>query len=242
MHKKIRLQPLVRLADGSSRSTFGFEALYKRTSDFAAYPNADQILRTVMSTYKNGNNFHLFINMSTSDVMSENFAATFLQAMNESDLGGNKIVLELNENTHPDLLAQTKKTLNLLRTHGVKVALDDFGTQYSNLSFMSELPIDIVKVDKAFVQKAPFSRKAEALLKFCINVSHDIGCEVVAEGLETKEQLECAQSLDADIGQGFLFNASSWQFGTASPFLALDEFLLRSQSCKNWHEGIALQG
>ena len=87
----------------------------------------------------------------------------------------------------------------------MKIALDDFGTQYSSLSFMSELPIDIVKIDQKFVQKAPIDKKSQAMLKFVVQVSHEIGCSVIAEGIETMAQLRCAEDAGTDIGQGFIF-------------------------------------
>jgi EAL domain-containing protein (putative c-di-GMP-specific phosphodiesterase class I) len=131
----------------------------------------------------------------------------------------------VSESTHPDSLSSAKKVLSLLRYHNVKVALDDFGTEYASLSFLKELPVDIVKIDKKFTQEAPSSKKSRALLKFCAQISHDIGCQVVAEGIETQDQLDCVKESGADIGQGFLFTAPFRNLmKKITPFVDFGEF------------------
>jgi EAL domain-containing protein (putative c-di-GMP-specific phosphodiesterase class I) len=223
MDSRIKLQPLVRLGN---MLTVGFEALYGK-NEFAKYPSASYILKNVMKKCGNKNYFQLFINLAVSDVTSKDFVDIFLQAMDDAEVDGSSIVLELSECTHPDLLSNAKESLSVLRNNRVKIALDDFGSAYSNLHFMHELPLDIVKIDKKFVQSAPCSKKTRAMLKFCIELSHDIGCSVVAEGIETTEQLECVKELKADIGQGFLFDTSSIKATKdfSTPFITICEFI-----------------
>jgi EAL domain-containing protein (putative c-di-GMP-specific phosphodiesterase class I) len=207
-------------------STVGFEALYRKKK-FAEYPSASYILKNIMQECNEKNHFQLFINLSMEDVTSENFSGDFLQAMDDTGIDGSNIVLELSECTHPDLLSNAKKSLTILRNNRVKIALDDFGSAYSNLHFMHELPLDIVKIDKKFIQQAPCGKKTRAMLKFCVELSHDIGCSVVAEGIETTEQLECVKELNADIGQGFLFNTSPVETSknTSAPFINICELI-----------------
>jgi EAL domain-containing protein (putative c-di-GMP-specific phosphodiesterase class I) len=165
--------------------------------------------------------------MTVQDVVNPNFYTSFVKILEREQIDGSNVVLEVSESTHPDSLSVAKKTLCLLRRHNIKIALDDFGTEYSSLSFLNDLPIDIVKIDKKFVQDAPTNRKARALLQFCVNVSHDLGCEVVAEGIESQDHLECAKNCGIDIGQGFLFSASFWTLSkNFTPFVELDELPL----------------
>ncbi|MDR2782185.1 MAG: EAL domain-containing protein [Holosporaceae bacterium] len=218
MMNQIRLQPLVHLSDDT---IFGYEALFRK-ENWADYPSASYILGEIASSRKYSNNFQLFINMTVQDVIDPNFYSSFLDVLEKEQVDASKIVLEVSESTRPDSLSVAKKTLCLLRQHNIKIALDDFGTEYSSLSFLHELPVDIVKIDKKFVQEAPSNRKARALLQFCVNVSHDIGCEVVAEGVESMDHLDCVKNSNVDIGQGFIFASSSWNFRkNMTPFIDL---------------------
>ena len=226
MNDKIRLQPLVSLDDGS---IYGYEALCgKNMCDMSIckdFPSAECVLRSVIADCKNIGNFQLFINMTIDDACNKNFGKSFLNALEELGVDGGQIVLEVNENTPPEVLAQTKKSLSLLRMHNVKIALDDFGTQYSTLESMSEIPLDIIKIDKKFIQNAPYSRKNRFLLKFCVDMSHNIGCKVVAEGIETEDQLECVKAFNVDIGQGFFFLIPSFEKQRVNPFINLNDFV-----------------
>jgi EAL domain-containing protein (putative c-di-GMP-specific phosphodiesterase class I) len=217
----------------SDASVFGYEALCQRESVSAEYPSAYRVLRDIFSVFPRSgkhrsdkrNSFVFFINMTAQDVLDDTFCSNFFEVLDEMRIDGGNVVLEVSENTPPDALAHAKKNLNILRNRHVKIALDDFGTQYSGLAFMSELPLDIVKIDKKFVQEAPFNKKIRTLLKFTTKVSHEIGCEVVAEGIETPEQLDCAKESEADVGQGFLFSPSILNFKRQAPsFISLREF------------------
>ncbi|MDR2765995.1 MAG: EAL domain-containing protein [Holosporaceae bacterium] len=223
---RIRLQPLVGLGDGS---VFGYEALYRK-GDAAEYPSAHHILQSIFSnagecSTLGRRDFRLFINMTPKDLEDDSFCHHLFRVMDENGINGRNIVLEVSENTSPEAIGQVKKTLNLLRRRRIRIALDDFGTKYSGMDFMSELPVDIVKIDKKFVQSAPSSKKARTLLKFMSQVSHDIGCRVVAEGIETLQQLECVKESNIDVGQGFLFTTvPSAPDQKTSIFIGLREF------------------
>jgi EAL domain-containing protein (putative c-di-GMP-specific phosphodiesterase class I) len=220
MINKIRLQPLISL---KSDAIFGYEALFRK-GKAANYPSASDILANIVSSYIHQDDFRLFINMTEKDIVDPNFCKCFCNILEEKQIDGSNITLEVNENTPPECLSEAKKTLSLLRRHNIRVALDDFGTEYSSLSFLNELPIDVVKIDKKFTQEAPTNRKSRALLKFCTDVSHDFGCEVVAEGIETQDQLNCVKDMGVDIGQGFLFTAPLRFKKKTTPFIELWEY------------------
>lgn len=222
MNEKIRLQPLL---DITKNLIFGYEALsIKNTED--SYPSAEYILRKVVSNVEAHGNFKLFINMTVNDVIEKDFSKNFLRTLYKLGIDGKRVILEVSENTRPEMLPEVKHTLNALRTHNVKIALDDFGTQYSTLEFIKELPLDIVKIDKSFVQNASHNNKNKALLNFYVDVFHDLGCKVVAEGIETKEQLDIVKESKTDIAQGFLFSVSSYCCNKKenSPFIKLSDF------------------
>ncbi|MDR2724231.1 MAG: EAL domain-containing protein [Holosporaceae bacterium] len=236
MINKIRLQPLIPLRDNA---VLGYEALYKK-EDTADYPSAVDILASIVSSNAYKNNSRLFINMTVKDIVDTDFCGLFCDILIKNQIDGSNIVLEVSENTPPECLSIAKRTLSLLRLHNVKIALDDFGTNYSSLSFLNELPVDIVKVDKKFIQEAPSNRKSRALLKFCTDVSHDFGCEVVAEGIETQDQLDCGKDAGVDLGQGFFFSVPLHFRKKTASHIELEEYAslsmrrtLITQQCHN---------
>jgi EAL domain-containing protein (putative c-di-GMP-specific phosphodiesterase class I) len=94
--------------------------------------------------------------------------------------------------------------LGELRSHGVRLAMDDFGTGYSSLSCLLEFPLDVLKVDRSFVVNAGRGRDFAALLHAVVTLADNLGLKVVAEGIETEEQLVLLQALGCAYGQGFL--------------------------------------
>lgn len=122
-----------------------------------------------------------------------------------------RIVIEITEAVlmldNPEVHAVLKQ----LNEFGCRIALDDFGTGYSSLSYLNRFPVDIVKVDQSFTRSlssgtADVRRKSRMLIKGIRTISHQMGCKVVAEGIETKEQWQLLRKLGVDNGQGYLFS------------------------------------
>ncbi len=108
------------------------------------------------------------------------------------------------KNTGTDLLVKIKNT-------GATIAIDDFGTGYSSLSYLLEFPLDVVKIDKSFIDKLEEKNidkrnKGEAVVSTVINLSHKLGCKVVAEGVESKEQLDFLRKENCDLIQGYFYS------------------------------------
>ncbi len=223
MIDKIRLQPLVSLSD---RIVFGYEALFNKGNQ-KAFPSALDVISCVFTHEKTrevGDNFQLYANLTQDDVTSHKFANSLIETLDNLDVDPENIVLEISEETNPCVISQASSVLNTLRSAGIKIALDDFGVQYSTLSYLHDFPVDIVKIDQRFVQSAPMNKKSRSILKFATELSHDFGCKVVAEGIETEAQLQCAIEAQADVGQGFLFSPCR-KTKITSPFANLCEFV-----------------
>lgn len=103
---------------------------------------------------------------------------------------------------NPDKAAQVASDL---RAMGVTIALDDFGTGYSSLTHLCELPIDCVKIDRSFVARCVSDRSAAAIVASIARLAHDLGLRVIAEGVETEEQLDFVRAVGCDAAQGYLF-------------------------------------
>ena len=97
-------------------------------------------------------------------------------------------------------------TLNKLRTLGVTISIDDFGTGYSSLSRLSRLAFDKIKIDKSFVTSISTQEDALNIIKLITSMAKSLSMKVVAEGVETQEQLESLQALGCDFAQGYLFS------------------------------------
>ena len=119
---------------------------------------------------------------------------------------------ELDENEmsavreHLDSCAACRKRLQELRSIGVRVAMDDFGTGYASLAGLRELPVDIVKVDIRFIQGLHDVRIDRAIVAAVIDLAKELGIVAIAEGVETAEQRSDLVALDCPAGQGFLFS------------------------------------
>jgi len=111
--------------------------------------------------------------------------------------------IELTESVFVDDLANTRRTLERLKSTGVHISIDDFGTGYSSLGYLKHLTFDAVKVDQSFIHELPDDRKSEAIIRAVLAMCHTLGKVVVAEGIETDSQFHYLRKAGVDIGQGF---------------------------------------
>jgi EAL domain-containing protein (putative c-di-GMP-specific phosphodiesterase class I) len=124
-------------------------------------------------------------------------------ALGESGLEARSLALEITESA---LVKDTETGMTLLkelRQEGIRFALDDFGSEYSSLSYLMRLPVDFVKIDKSFVRSLGEDPRAAVIVEAIISLAHSLGLEAVGEGVETAEQLESLRSMGCDLVQGY---------------------------------------
>ncbi len=125
----------------------------------------------------------------------------------ESGLPRNYLTLEITESVLMDDVEATLKTLVRLKELGVKLAVDDFGTGYSSLAYLRRFPVDFLKIDRSFVNGLGLGADdSGAIVETMISLPRALGLRVVAEGIETREQLDYLKYLDCDLGQGFFLS------------------------------------
>ena len=112
--------------------------------------------------------------------------------------------LELTESLIMRNFEDSTKELQRLRALGLTVAIDDFGTGYSSLSYLQKLPVDLLKIDRSFLQDVDVVSTC-ALIQAITAVAHSLGLRVAAEGIETQQQLDSIRTIGVDLAQGFLF-------------------------------------
>ncbi len=116
------------------------------------------------------------------------------------------IIVEITEGLLMDVNNSTSDVLTGLRRLGIQLAIDDFGTGYSSLSYLRRFDVDLLKIDRSFVESVAQSPDDKAICEAIITMSHSLGISVVAEGIETEKQIETLYNLGCDFGQGYIFS------------------------------------
>jgi diguanylate cyclase (GGDEF)-like protein/PAS domain S-box-containing protein len=146
------------------------------------------------------------VNLSALDLLHDDIVNLIQNALNATGLEPHRLQVEVTESALAANREGMAKRLRSLREIGVKTALDDFGTGYSSLSYLSDLPLDKVKIDRSFVTRIVKEERARTLFNAVVNLSRELGFEIVVEGVEAAEQLELIKNLQGvDLIQGFIF-------------------------------------
>jgi diguanylate cyclase (GGDEF)-like protein len=150
-----------------------------------------------------GTPIRLAVNLSATQFRHQNLLGVIRSALEAENLDARYLEVELTETSVMTNPEESAGVLRQLRRMGVTVAVDDFGTGYSSLSYLRRFPIDKLKIDRSFVRDLATSRTDESIVRAIIVLAHSVGLEVVAEGVETAEQLRCVSELGCDQWQGF---------------------------------------
>ncbi len=142
-------------------------------------------------------------NLSSKSLIRDSNFIQIEELLSDYTLNYSTIVIEITETAVISNIDLAIERINILRNKGFKIALDDFGTGYSSLTHLMKLPIDIVKLDKSYVSLKDKEDKYIHIIKFVVSLAHELGYKVVAEGVETKEQLEYLINIGCDYGQGY---------------------------------------
>jgi diguanylate cyclase (GGDEF)-like protein len=149
--------------------------------------------------------FSISVNVSSRQFKDGAFLDTVSRALSDTGLSPQTLTLELTESLLLDVEAVTI-TLGRLRGLGVKIAIDDFGTGFSSLGYLKHFPLDALKIDQMFVQSLATDSDDSAITDAIITLAHSLKLQVVAEGVETEEQLAHLRQSDCDTAQGYLFS------------------------------------
>jgi two-component system CheB/CheR fusion protein len=146
------------------------------------------------------------INVSPCQFRRSNVPSLMLRLLSQYGLSADHVMLELTEGALAGDIEQAQQLLQELKSLGIRLSIDDFGTGYSSLSYLTRLPIYELKIAQQFVTDLAQSADARAIAKTVLLMAQTLGFSVVAEGIETAEQLEVLRSNGCDIGQGYLFS------------------------------------
>lgn len=189
----------------------------------------DWVLMTACKEVKgwidNGHSdIRLSVNFSPLQVEHPKFVHRLLARLRQADFPPQNLEIELTENVIMNDLEHMVQKLNLLAEHGLRIAIDDFGTGYSSLNYLRKLPIHTLKVDQSFIHDIKDSKNEACIVNAIVSMAHGLKLNIIAEGVETKAQLDYLKQLGCHEIQGFYF-------GRAEPgYKALE---LINQGCRH---------
>jgi len=149
--------------------------------------------------------FVLGVNISNKSLMKCGIDEELKMILREYDVDPKELVIEITETVFADNIDYCIDSLFGVRELGIRMALDDFGTGYSSLAQLKRLPINYIKIDKSFIKNLSRTTEDKIIVRTIINMAHNLGLYVIAEGIETKAQRDVLIELGCDYGQGFYF-------------------------------------
>jgi len=163
-------------------------------------------LRTWQKQFPHALPLSVSVNLSGRQFSQSDLVTQIDQILQETNLDGRALKLEITETVimaNPELAAAM---LLQLKRRNIQLCIDDFGTGYSSLSYLHRFPLDTLKIDQSFVRQMGVEAEHSEIIKTIVALAHNLGMEVIAEGIETQTQLEKLQGFNCELGQGYLFS------------------------------------
>ena len=159
-------------------------------------------IAALRSFHDRGHHLGLAVNLSAHDLLDDGLADSVASFLMTHGIDPSLLTLEITESSLLNS-QRTRSTIDDLRRVGVSLSIDDYGTGYSSLSYLHELPVRELKIDRSFVANVLVNEQDKVIVKSTIDLGHNLGLEVVAEGVENGEVLEQLREFGCDVVQGF---------------------------------------
>ncbi|MEC9345817.1 MAG: EAL domain-containing response regulator [Pseudomonadota bacterium] len=166
----------------------------------------DKVLRQMAAWLQDGVELQVAINISAQNLHSATFTEDFASKCREYNISPSSVICELTETTTMQDPTQAMEALTRLRLKGFSLAIDDFGTGYSSLVILQKLPFSELKIDRAFVGDCLDSPQSGVIVRAMIDLAHNLGLSVVAEGAETGDVVEFLRNNGCDLVQGYFYS------------------------------------
>ncbi len=191
------------VSPGEFISLFENNGLIQKLDRYVWNEAASQIKRW---NEKFGRYIPVSVNVSRVDVFNPELCDILSEIAARNGLSTEKLLLEITESAYTDNSQQIIDTIKQLRCNGFKIEMDDFGCGYSSLNMLTSLPIDALKLDMKFIRNISSNEKDYRLVGIMIEIARLLEVPVIAEGVETKEQMELLKEIGCDIIQGYYFS------------------------------------
>ena len=228
---RLHYQPIVRLANGG---IVGFEALVRWNhpvhgnvvpSSFIKLaeetgmivPMGRWMLRQALSAYQRFQSIaaekdqsqtplYISVNISSRQLLSEGEVDSLTRIVGESGVTPEHVMFEITESLMVEEPDKVADAMRRLRKTGIRVAADDFGTGYANLSFLNRFPLDVLKIDRTFITNMASEDRSRKIVNTIVNLAQELGMSIIAEGIEAPQEIEVLRELGCGFGQGFLLS------------------------------------
>ncbi len=164
-----------------------------------------QVARDIERFAQQGIDLPIHVNLSAKDLLGTKLMEQLTALLSQQPNFSQKVVLEITESVAINRLRQPARLFEKLHKLGFKISLDDFGTGFSSLSLLRDLPVDQIKIDRSFISNIASSKKDFSIVQSAIALAHGLGYSVVAEGINSRQAATLLQSVDCDYLQGFYF-------------------------------------
>lgn len=209
-HKIRGFEALARIRDkdGSVISPLDFIPVAEKVDlidriDYTVFKESAVFIGDLMK--KTGADITLSVNVSVKHLMKHDFLKGVLEILEVSGMPVNKLEIEITESIMIDSVDEAINSINEIKKLGIKVAIDDFGTGYSSLGYLNNFPADVLKIDKSFVDKMNSGSSHKQYVAAIISIGHIMNFDVIAEGVETEDQLETLRRIGCDYVQGYIW-------------------------------------
>lgn len=208
--KKLRgVEALIRWKDGNNGMISPAAFIPIAEKNGTIIPIGNWVVERSMEQYSRWSrqynvHFILSINISALQCGREDFVYSILSMIKKYDVQPSEVELEITESILIDDFEAVSGKLKLLREHGIRISLDDFGTGFSSLSYLKKLPIDTLKIDKSFIDTVLTDSPTRVITESIINMVKTLGFESVAEGVEAEQQYRYLHAVGCDVIQGYL--------------------------------------
>lgn len=222
----LHFQPLI--IDGTEPRLAGFEALLRWPDEGRLVPPNEFIpvaedtglivpigrwvlreacrqMRTWQKERALGPDVTMSVNVSARQILAADFVAYVDEALAASGLSASSLILEITESLYLKISPPVLEALENLRCRGVRFAMDDFGTGFSSMAYLTRLPLDRLKIDRAFVRDVVADEGQQVMVRTIIAIARQLGLEIVAEGVETRAQADSLKTYGCYLQQGWLF-------------------------------------
>jgi diguanylate cyclase (GGDEF)-like protein len=180
-------------------------------------PMGEAILRQACAELAATREGFVAVNLSGRQLARPEFCGLVAEVLEQRGVDPARLCLEITETVLLEAAGTPVRTLSQLKRLGVQVALDDFGTGHSSLSHLRRLPLDIVKLDRSFIEELDDVGRDVAIVSAVLDMARSLGLRVAAEGVETEKQAACLRALDCELAQGFLFSAARPELAPLAP-------------------------
>ena len=153
-----------------------------------------------------GYNYYISVNISAKDFYHIDVYQTFKNLVSKYGIDTDKLHIEITETALSEDKQAAHKTIEILHDEGFIIEIDDFGSGYSSFNFLKDVCADVIKIDRVFLKKSSHEERGEQILRSIISLSHDIGMDVITEGVENVDQLSMLAKMNCDWFQGYYFS------------------------------------